>query len=249
MNNRYSLAIIFCIIIKDLLRKGDFMLGLKLIKIVTSVDTALGFDDFAISFISLITAAIGIFVAVRVHKSKKELGEYEAKINNEFREKNQEIDEKLSKLSELQTNLSRNLDEVKDNVFNSKVLIVINLLEITNRQEENFEDISEDIYTNLVGFSLLVPDSFDNLEIFYDYISNFTFLLSVLIVNLEKVNFKHYEKVFISMDITRECLKLSNVNVPMDEEYSEKIIKEENDMDEYMENLKKEMKKIQEKLK
>lgn len=209
------------------------MLGLRLIKIVTSVDVALGFNDFAISFISLIAAIIGIFVAVRVHKSKEELKDYETT-----------IDGKLSKLSKLQTNLSRDLDEVKDNVFDSKVLIVINLLKMANRQEENFEEISEDIYTNLVGFSLLVPDSFNNLETFYDYISNFTFLLSVLIVNLKKVNFKYYEKIYTSMDITRKCLKLNNVKVPMDEEYSEKIIKEENDMNKYMEILKKEMERI-----
>lgn len=208
------------------------MLGLRLIKIATSVDTALGFDDFAIGFISLIAAIIGIFVTMRVHKSKEELEDYETK-----------IDEKLLRLSELQTSLSKDLNEVKDKIFNSKILSVINLLEITNRQGENSEDISEDIYTNLVGFSLLVPDSFNDLKIFYDYISDFDFLLSVLIVNLKKVNSKHYEDIFTSMNMTRKRLKLGNVKVPMDEEYSEKIVNEESNMNKYMEILKKEMKK------
>ena len=220
------------------------MLGLRLIKIVTSVDTALEFDDFAIGFISLIAAVVGILVGVRIHKSKKELEKYETKIDKEFKEKSQKIDEKLLRLSELQTSLSKDLDEVKDNVFNSKVLTVINLLEMTSEKAEN----SEDIYTSLVGLSVLVPFSFNNLLIFLDYLSSFNLLLSVLIMNLKKINPKHYEELFANMVRTRECLKLSKLKASMDEKYSKKIVNEENDMDEYIENLEVEIKLLQEEL-
>lgn len=58
------------------------MFSFETIKIaVTSTDIALGFCDFAIAFMSLIAAVVGIFVQVRVHKSKEELEESKKEFN------------------------------------------------------------------------------------------------------------------------------------------------------------------------
>ena len=144
----------------------------------------------------------------------------------------------------MKDDVNKDLDEIKKNVFDTNVMNIINTLETS---KENNGDFSEIISVNLSGLRLLIPNYFNDLEIFNEYLMDFSFMLVVLLVNLDKIDLQHCKEIFNYIIQIRKNLELTRLDSSMkDENISEQILDNENKIDASIKKLGKEI-QIQEK--
>lgn len=149
--------------------------------------------------------------------------------DEEIKRTNKRVDKKLTELLVLKDDINEDLDEIKKNVFDTNVMNIINTLEIS---KENSGDFSDIISINLSGLRLLIPNYFNDLRIFRDYLMDFDFMLVVLLVNLNKIDLPHCKEVFNYIIQIRKSLKLERLDSNMkDKKISDQILNSENKID------------------
>lgn len=160
--------------------------------------------------------------------------------DEEIKRTNKIVDKKLTELSVLKDDINENLDEIKKNVFDTNVMNIINILEIS---EENNDNFSITISGSLNGLWAIIPVGFNNLKIFHNYLEHFGLMLMVLEMNLNKINLKSCEKILDTIIKIREDLKISRLDCSMgNQKISEKIVDEENDINDWIKKIKKNIK-------
>lgn len=149
--------------------------------------------------------------------------------DEEIKRTNKRVDKKLTELLVLKDDINEDLDEIKKNVFDTNVMNIINTLEIS---KENSGDFSDIISINLSGLRLLIPNYFNDLRIFRDYLMDFDFMLVVLLVNLNKIDLPHCKEIFNYIIQIRKSLKLERLDSNMkDKNISDQILNSENKID------------------
>lgn len=149
--------------------------------------------------------------------------------DEEIKRTNKRVDKKLTELLVLKDDINEDLDEIKKNVFDTNVMNIINTLEIS---KENSGDFSDIISINLSGLRLLIPNYFNDLRIFRDYLMDFDFMLVVLLVNLNKIDLPHCKEIFNYIIQIRKSLKLERLDSNMkDKKISDQILNSENKID------------------
>lgn len=201
--------------------------------------------------IGIIAIVAGVYGWMTFHNLKKRMNGLkklqEAKdeeTDEDIKKINKKVDQKLTELSVLKDDVNKDLDEIKKNVFDTNVMNIINTLETS---KENNGDFSEIISVNLSGLRLLIPNYFNDLEIFNEYLMDFSFMLVVLLVNLDKIDLQHCKEIFNYIIQIRKNLELTRLDSSMkDENISEQILDNENKIDASIKKLGKEI-QIQEK--
>lgn len=160
--------------------------------------------------------------------------------DKEIKRVNKIVDEKLNKLSALKDDISKDLDEIKKNVFGTNVMNIINILEISERNNDYF---SVTISGSLSDLWVLIPQSFNNLEIFYNYLQHFDLMITVFRMNLNKFNLNHCENILDDIIKIGEDLKISRLDCSMlNQNISEEIINKENSIEKSIKEMKKDIK-------
>ena len=201
--------------------------------------------------IGIIAIVAGVYGWMTFHNLKKRMNGLkklqEAKdeeTDEDIKKINKKVDQKLTELSVMKDDVNKDLDEIKKNVFDTNVMNIINTLETS---KENNGDFSEIISVNLSGLRLLIPNYFNDLEIFNEYLMDFSFMLVVLLVNLDKIDLQHCKEIFNYIIQIRKNLELTRLDSSMkDENISEQILDNENKIDASIKKLGKEI-QIQEK--
>lgn len=201
--------------------------------------------------IGIIAIVAGVYGWMTFHNLKKRMNGLkklqEAKdeeIDEDIKKTNKKVDQKLTELSVLKDDVNKDLDEIKKNVFDTNVMNIINTLETSKGNNGNFSEI---ISVNLSSLRLLIPNYFNDLEIFNEYLMDFSFMLVVLLVNLDKIDLQHCKEIFNYIIQIRKNLELTRLDSSMkDENISERILNNENKIDASIKKLGKEI-QIQEK--
>lgn len=160
--------------------------------------------------------------------------------NEDIEKINKKVDQKLTELSFLKDDVNKDLDKIKKNVFATNVMNIINTLEISKEDNGNFSEI---ISVNLSCLRLLIPNYFNDLKIFSDYLMNFSLMLAVLLLNLNKIDFQHCKEIFNYIIQIRRNLELKRLDSSMkDKKISEQILDDENDINDSIKKIKKNIK-------
>lgn len=201
--------------------------------------------------IGIIAIVAGVYGWMTFHNLKKRMNGLEKiqeakdeETDEDIKKINKKVDRKLTELSGLKDDVNKNLDEIKKNVFDTNVMNIINTLEISKENNGNFSEI---ISVNLSGLRLLIPSYFNDLKIFSDYLMDFSLMLTVLLVNLNKIDLQHCKEIFNYIIQIRKNLELKRLDSSMkDENISEQILNNENKIDAFIKDLGKEI-QVQEK--
>lgn len=201
--------------------------------------------------IGIIAIVAGVYGWMTFHNLKKRMNGLEKiqeakdeETDEDIKKINKKVDRKLTELSGLKDDVNKNLDEIKKNVFDTNVMNIINTLEISKENNGNFSEI---ISVNLSGLRLLIPSYFNDLKIFRDYLMDFSLMLTVLLVNLNKIDLQHCKEIFNYIIQIRKNLELKRLDSSMkDENISEQILNNENKIDAFIKDLGKEI-QVQEK--
>lgn len=212
--------------------------------------------SIAISILSILIGIIAIVAGVygwmTFQNLKKRMSGLEnlqeakdEETDEDIKKINKKVDKKLTELSVLKDDISEDLDEIKKNVFDTNVMNIINILEIS---EGNNDYFSITISGSLSSLWALVPIGFNNLKIFHNYLEYFGLMLMVLEMNLNKINLKSCKKILDIIIKIEEDLKISRLDCSMrNQKISEKIIDEENGINDSIKRIKKKIKDREEK--
>lgn len=210
----------------------------------SGISIAISILSVLIGIIAIVAGVYGWMTFQNLKKRMNGLENLQEAKDKETDEKikrtNKIVDKKITELSVLKDDINKNLDEIKKNVFDTNVMNIINILEIS---EENNDNFSITISGSLNGLWAIIPVGFNNLKIFHNYLEHFGLMLMVLEMNLNKINLKSCEKILDTIIKIREDLKISRLDCSMgNQKISEKIVDEENNINDWIKKIKKNIK-------